>query len=267
MAADHDIYEDMGQTPLVDADLAGDIARKAGWYAKNMRTFWKPLARKAIVNPARKVYEHYREDPWFRASTSLKMSSIINMFFIIYQGYNAFMRSSYWYGALAVYYAMLTFLRVTMVTFMQTDAADGREELRRYRFCGYMLLLLTTIIIAMGIIINRIGHRPVYPGHMVFVTAAFTVYNVTFAIFNYVKWRQLEDPVVSASKALSIASALMSIYTLQNAVIGRYAAFSDATMVHVFTYLTPALVLIAITGMSLFIILRVNWVLKHIGND
>ena len=267
MADDRDIYENMGQTPLVDADLAGDIARKAGWYAKNIRTFWRPLGRKFVLDPARRVYEHYREDPWFRASTSLKMSSIINMFFILYQGYNAYARNSYWYGALAVYYAMLTVLRVTMVTFMQTDAADGREELRRYRLCGYMLLFLTIIIIAMGVIINRLGHRPKYPGHMVFVTGAFTVYNVSFATFNYIKWRKLEDPVVSASKALSIASALMSIYTLQNAVIGRYAAFSDHTLVSVLTYLTPTVVLLAITGMSLFIILRVNWVLKHIGSD
>jgi hypothetical protein len=102
---------------------------------------------------------------------------------------------------------------------------------------------------------------------MLVVVALFAFYNVTAAIINLHKWRKLEDPLISASKALSLSCALISVYSLQSAAIGRFAAMSDARILNFLTYATPIVIFLVIGSISLFIILRVNWVLKAIGSD
>ena len=258
---------EMGQSPLVDADIAQDFAKAAGWVVNRLRTDRSSFVETFIKAPIRKFYQSYQDDPWLRAATSTKMSAVINLFFVFYQAYNAYRRSSLWFAALSGYYAWLTFMRVNIVTYMQTMAADGREELRRYRSCGFWLLMLTTVVMVLGVVSNRFGYRPNYTTPMLIASAAFAVYNVTFSIINLHKWRKLEDPLISASKALSLSCALVSVYSLQTAAIGRFAGTSDANFINFITYATPTVIFLIIASISMFIILRVNWVLKAIGSD
>ena len=264
---DNPVGGELGQSPLVNADIAQDFAKAAGWVVDRLRTDRSSFLETFIKNPIKTFYQHYKDDPWLRAATSTKMSAVINLFFVFYQAFNAYRRSSLWFAALSVYYAWLTFMRVNIVTYMQTMAADGREELRRYRTTGVQLLFLTTVIMALGVVCNRLGYRPTYAVHMFVVVALFCVYNVTNAIINYIKWRKLEDPLISASKALSIACALVSVYSLQTAAIGLFARTSASRILGFLNYATPVVIFLIIGSISLFIILRVNWVLKAIGSD
>ena len=264
---DNPIGGEMGQSPLVDADVAQDFAKAAGWVVDHLRTDRSSFLETFIKKPLRKFYKSYKDDPWLRAATSTKMSAVINLFFVFYQAYNAYQRQSLWFAALSGYYAWLTFMRVNIVTYMQTMAADGREELRRYRSCGYWLLLLTTVVMILGVVSNRLGYRPNYTTPMLVFSTLFAIYNVTASIINLHKWRKLEDPLISASKALSLSCALVSVYSLQTAAIGRFAATSDARIINFFTYATPTVIFLVIASISMFIILRVNWVLKAIGSD
>ena len=264
---DNPVGGEMGQSPLVNADIAQEFAKATGWLVNRIRTDRSSFVETFIKKPLRSFYKSYQNDPWLRAATSTKMSAVINLFFVFYQAYNAYRRESLWFAALSVYYAWLTFMRVNIATYMQTLAADGREELRRYRRTGYWLLFLNTVILVLGIVSNRFGYRPSYATHMLVVVALFAVYNVTAAIINLHKWRKLEDPLISASKALSLSCALISVYSLQSAAIGRFAAMSDARILNFLTYATPIVIFLVIGSISLFIILRVNWVLKAIGSD
>lgn len=264
---DNPVGGELGQSPLVNADIAQDFAKAAGWVVDRLRTDRSSFLETFIKNPIKTFYQHYKDDPWLRAATSTKMSAVINLFFVFYQAFNAYRRSSLWFAALSVYYAWLTFMRVNIVTYMQTMAADGREELRRYRTTGVQLLFLTTVIMALGVVSNRLGYRPTYAVHMFVVVALFCAYNVTNAIINYIKWRKLEDPLISASKALSIACALVSVYSLQTAAIGLFARTSASRILGFLNYATPVVIFLIIGSISLFIILRVNWVLKAIGSD
>jgi hypothetical protein len=235
--------------------------------ASRMRNDRSDLLESAIKAPVRKFWQSYKDDPWLRAATSTKMSAVINLFFVFYQAYNAYRRESLWFAALSFYYAWLTFMRVNIVTYMQTLAADGREELRRYRRTGAWLLMLTTVVMILGVVSNRLGYRPHYTIPSFVVSALFAAYNVTMGILNYLKWRKLEDPLISASKVLSLSCALVSLYSLQTAAIGLFAATSASRILSVLNYTTPALIFLVISGISLFIIIRVNWVLKAIGSD
>ncbi|MDI9591226.1 MAG: hypothetical protein QM302_09350 [Acidobacteriota bacterium] len=258
---------EMGQSPLVDIDIAQEFAKAVGWVIRRIRTDRSSFVEIFIKRPLRGFYDAYQNDPWLRAATSTKMSAVINLFFVFYQAYSAYRRQSLWFATLSVYYAWLTFMRVSIATYMQTMASDGREELRRYRQCGVWLLMLTTVVMVLGVVSNRLGSRPSYATQMLVVVALFALYNVIFALINLYKWRKLEDPLISASKALSLSCALVSIYSLQAAAIGRFAATSDARFISFLTYATPIVIFLIIASISMFIILRVNWVLKAIGSD
>ena len=57
--------------------------------------------------------------------------------------------------------------------------------------------------------------------------AAYTFVTLTVAIVNIVKYRKYNSPVFSASKAISLAAALVSMLTLESTML---TAFRDGTM-------------------------------------
>ena len=205
---------------------SGD-ARQRGqgaWFRRRIRRHWRLFARRFFVLPARKLVRRYREDPWFRAAMSMKMSAVINAFFVIYQTINAFTRGSYWFGVLAAYYTVLTVMRVIIVGYMENDAPDGREELRRFRRIGGLLLLLTGVVIS------------------------------------FVKYRRLEDPVIEASKALTLATTFVSFYTLQAAAIGWLDAIGG--FARFLNWFTPIVVFLGVAAVSIVMISRATWALS-----
>lgn len=245
-----------------DAAKAHMLAHSAGSFLNKARADRSAFKEKYVVGPAKVFIEHYRSDPWLRATLSLQFSTVINLLFAFYQGYSAYARESFWFATLAIYYVLLVVLRFVIANYLQTMAADGREELRRYRRCGIILFLLSIVVIIMGEVINRIGQKPEYAGHMIFVMAVFTLYNIAFALVNWVKYRKLEDPLVSVSKAIPIVSALISLYSLQTAMVVRFASESDSTLVSIISIATPALVFIAISAIAGFIVFRATWALN-----
>lgn len=57
--------------------------------------------------------------------------------------------------------------------------------------------------------------------------AAFTFYSFTMAIINFIRYRKRENPVYSALKRIDLAKAIVSIFTLQVAML---TCFGDGTL-------------------------------------
>ena len=60
--------------------------------------------------------------------------------------------------------------------------------------------------------------------------AAYTFTTFTVAIVNVVKYRKYNSPVFSASKAISLAAALVSMLTLESTML---TTFGDGTMTEI----------------------------------
>lgn len=168
------------------------------------------------------IYKDYRDDAWFRAEASVRISLAINLFYSVYQVYMGFRYDSVWFGSLAIYSIMVTTARAIILRYLRPDAKDGREELERYRNCGYLLIMLTFAVMLLAMIVNFVGEHPVYPGSMIYVVAGFTIYTVVTSIMDLIAYRKLESPLISASKAVAVACALVSLYSLQAAAVALY---------------------------------------------
>ena len=168
------------------------------------------------------VMHDYRTDDWYRAEASVKISLAINVAFAAYQVWMAIRYGSVWFAALGMYSIMLTFTRATIVRYLRPDAKDGREELERYRSCGELLVMLTCSVAFLGMVVNFAGEHPVYPGSMLYVIGAYTLYSVYMSISNLITYRKLESPLISASKSVAVACALVSLYSLQAAALAYF---------------------------------------------
>lgn len=136
---------------------------------------------------------------------------------------------SAWLGAVAVYYISFGVTRLLLVrswrASQKLESEDGRRarELRGSRQCGCLMLAVHSGMMGMAVQLITEEHIIVYPGSVIYITAAYSFYLLTLSIVNLVKFRRLNSPVLSASKALNFAGALMSVFNLENAMTSRFS--------------------------------------------
>ena len=211
----------------------------------------------------KKVLHDYRTDLWFRAEASVYTACGVNVTYSMYQAMIGLTRRSAWFYALSLYYILLTATRILMLYYIRNEAADGREELRRYRKCGVMMLVITVFILMSGLLVNNGGSVPKeYPGHMVFVVGAFTIYTMVNSIRNLWNYRKLESPLISASKSVNLAAALVSLYAFQAAIFAQFRAQMNPSVITLFNVLTAGVSCIAVGYISLHIIVRATRALR-----
>ena len=127
-----------------------------------------------------------------------------------------------WLGTLAFYYIMLSLLRFNLTRgYKQGDRAD---KWKRYRLTAVLMLFLTVALFGIFCMTVYSSHIIAYPGYLIYGVAAYAFYAVVSAVRNIIVCRRYDDPVLSASKALKLAAAVISVYSLQSALI---SAFGD----------------------------------------
>lgn len=191
------------------------------------------------------------EQPQFRAAASLRISFGITVFYSLYKGMLGIWYHSVWFGSMAFYYIVLGVMRFVLVR-GKTDGGQRDGGRRAYRRCAVTLLILTVALGAMSFQVIYRGEVVRYPGFMVYAAAAFAFYNLTMGIIRLVRRRKWREPVYLAAGALSLASALVSLFFLQVALL---AAFGDGgDWEHYMNIATGAAVYLAIMGMAVFLL-------------
>ena len=101
------------------------------------------------------------------------------------------------------------------------------EELRKYRACGIVFLVMN-LALALMIFFMVYWNRTFHHHEITTIAmAAYTFTSLTLAIINTVKYRKYNSPVYSASKAISLASACVSMLTLESTML---TTFGDGTV-------------------------------------
>jgi hypothetical protein len=176
-----------------------------------------------------KYAKKWREDARLRVNASLYGSLAWNALYGLFQLWLGFYHRTFWFCSLGAYYICLGVMRFFLLRYT-TRYAPGekmRAELKKYRACGIAFLLMNlalTLIIFFMVYFGR-----TFEHHMItaIAMAAYTFTALTAAIINVIKYRKYKSPVYSASKAISLAAALVSMLTLEATML---TTFSDGTM-------------------------------------
>ena len=202
------------------------------------------------VKNENKYIRRWMEDPRMRTNITLYSSLLWNVAYAVMQLGLGFIHATFWFYSLAGYYLCLGLMRFYLVrhTARYKPGEKMQSELIRYRTCGWIFLILNlalTLIIFFMVYWNRtFVHHEI----TTITLAAYTFATFTFAIINAVKYRKYNSPVLSAGKAVSLASGAVSILTLESTML---TTFNDGTI-----DLTSRKIMLGTTGaaVSVFII-------------
>lgn len=128
------------------------------------------------------------------------------------------------------------------------------SELKRYRLCGIMLLIMNQALAGIMIFIVQQNMRFDYPGALIYVIAAYSFYSIITAVVNLVKFRKHGSPLLSAVKVINLVSAMVSIMTLETAVFARFDSEDDVDFQHIMTSITGGVVCVIVIVMAAFMI-------------
>ena len=91
------------------------------------------------------------------------------------------------------------------------------------------------------------------------ILAAYTFTSLTFAIINTLKYRKYNSPVYSATKAISLASACVSVLTMESTML---TTFGNETMSltgrRVLLGLSGGVISVFIVTMAIYMIVQAN---------
>ncbi len=213
-----------------------------------------------------KYVQIWTGDVRLRMNVSLFGGFVWNTIYAVFQLCLGIYHHTFWFCSLAGYYFFLGVMRFSLSSYTRRHkpGEDMAAELKRYRNCGIVFLLLN-LALALIIFFMVYWNRTFHHNQITSISmAAYTFFSFTMAIINIVKYRKIGSPVFSASKAISLASACVSMLTLEATML---TTFNDGTMDlltrRIFLGATGGVISVFIIGMAIYMIVRATKQLKR----
>ena len=213
-----------------------------------------------------KYVVRFSSDVELRTNVTLIGSLLWDTIYAIFQLGLGFYHQSTWYFSLAFYYLLLALMRTLLFTHLKKNA-PGQElarEYRRYRFCGTALVIMNLALLIMVIYI--VWQIRIFEHHQIttIAMAAYTFTTFTFAIVNVIRYRKYKSPAFSASKAISFAAAMVSMLTLENAMLTAFGKNEGIEFHRTMTGLTGIAVISVILAMGIYMIVTATRNIKEL---
>ena len=205
-------------------------------------------------------------DVRFRTEISLYLGFLINLLYIVMKMASGIYYHSVWFVSVALYYILLAIMRFLLFRRgkTRTDGNHLEAELKRYRMCGILLLLMNQALA--GIVVFMVSQNKSYdyPGYLIYAMAAYSFYCMIVASVNVIKFRRHGSPVLSAAKVISLVSAMVSILSLETAMVTRFGDQDDFAFRQIMTGATGGGVCTTVLGIAVYMIVKSSLQLKRI---
>lgn len=205
------------------------------------------------------IYKRYRTDRVFRGRFALWRSAGIDAVYAVFRLITGFIYRSKWFVTLALYHLGLCVIRFTLIRSYDRVSKDREKydikfEYGRYRLSAIFLLILTLPLSGMAAqtVIENSSFN--YPGLVIYASAAYTFYIATMAIINVVRYKEVGSPVLSASKAITLATAAVSLFGLQTAMFSHFSE-NDASLKMIMNTVTGVTVIVGVIALSIYMII------------
>lgn len=217
---------------------------------------WRKEVKQKITNHP--YANRYLNDVYFKTKVSLYFSLGANLLYAALNGISFYFSRSAWFAILAGYYTTLAIMRFLLVRYSEKTGMgiNLKQELKRSRLCGGILLTLNLAISGAVLMILYQNRGYEYPGILIYVMAAYTFYVTTHAIVNLIKARKYESPVMSTARGINLSAALVSMLALETAMLSEFGGDLSTKSRWLFIALTGGAVALTIVAISGFIIFK-----------
>lgn len=190
-------------------------------------------------------------DVRFRTELSLYGGLFVNLFYIAVKLFTGIISRSVWFISIAVYYSLLAAMRFILLH--KNKELTMETELRRYRICGVLLLVMTEALTGIVAFMTFRDKGFQYPGMLIYVMAAYSFYSIIIAIVNLAKFRKHGSPMLSAAKVIKLVAAMVSILSLETAMITQFGN-DDQIFRHIMIGTTGGAVCIVVICTAIYMI-------------
>ena len=171
-----------------------------------------------------KYARKWLRDTRLRVNVSLFGSLLWNTAYVIFHLCLGLVHSSFWFASLASYYILLALMRFFLVRYTRKNVPGEKmlTELKKYRNCGRIFLVMN-LALSLMVFFMIYWNRTFEHGEIVTIAmAAYTFVSFTMAVISIKKYRKYNSPVFSAAKAISLASACVSVLTLEATMLNTF---------------------------------------------
>ncbi|MBQ5793210.1 MAG: hypothetical protein IIW17_04255 [Clostridia bacterium] len=176
-----------------------------------------------------KLAKRWQEDARLRMNVSLYGTFAYNALYGVFQIWLGLRHGTFWFLSLGAYYICLAVMRLVLLlhTGRYAPGERMRTELKKYRATGWVFLIMNLALAL--IVFFMVYWNRTFEHHMItaIAMAAYTFLSFTLAILNVIKYKKYQSPVFSAAKAISFASACVSMLTLTSTML---TTFHDGSM-------------------------------------
>lgn len=165
-----------------------------------------------------------RQDEALRGETRLFLNTGFNAAYALFSGVCGIVLRSSWMGALAGCYLLLSVMRLML---LRGRGDNGMRNWRRCLVCGRLLLVFAAVFLWMSVLLQTGGKVIAYPSHLIYGVAAYAFYALISAVVKTLRLRKQRQPILLADAVLSLTKALISMYSLQCALITRFGNDPD----------------------------------------
>lgn len=223
--------------------------------------FMKSLKKRIMEHPLMKKLQSTRiggrffNDIRFRTEISLYQGLFINFLYIAVKLFSGIYYRSFWFVSLAIYYILLAVMRYLLLRRgkRNTGRTPMAEELHRYRSCGIMLLIMNEALACIVVFMVHQNHGFAYPGLLIYAMALYAFYSIITAVVNLVKFKKHGSPVLSAAKVINLVAAMVSVLSLETAMLARFGEDDEAFRA-IMTGATGGGICIIVIGIAVFMI-------------
>lgn len=223
-----------------------------------------PFVRKILDIP---YVSKYLKEVMFRTEASLYQGFFINLLYAGIKLFTGILYNSVWFVTLAVYYILLALMRASLLHYVRMDKKNRVSEWRRYRLCGIILLFMNVALAGIVILMVYENSGFAYPGILIYVMALYAFYATITAVRNVVRFRKYGSPVMSAAKAISLTAALVSMLSLETAMLTQFGAADDPMFRRIMTACTGAGISMIVLGMAVFMIVKATKQMRQIRQE
>ncbi len=209
-----------------------------------------------------KPYHLYKKHELKVTKIFLAISLIINFIYGIFKLTTGIFYLSWWFITFAIYYLILFFMKLTIVKDIKNEVGIKlKEEYKKLRLTGIILLFLNLILMGMIILIIRQNQEITYAGFIIYIVAMYDFYLIISAIINVIKYRKDHSPLLASSKCINLTVAMISMISLEVAMVSEFGT-NDSEFKMIMTSIMGFVVCLINTIMSIYMIVRANKKLK-----
>ncbi len=169
-----------------------------------------------------------------------------NVIFAMFNGVVGIIGRSAWFGSMAAYYILLSFMRINAVLqgkrLSKSKKVREEYELRIYYRNSILFLVMAIILAGLVILLLFSDGGKTYPGFTIYAMAAYTFYRIIMSIINMVKTKKEQSPLLMIIRKIGYLDACVSILILQTAMFAAFGTDMSENMIKWMNGMTGTLV-------------------------